>query len=82
MKLKTLKDLKFRDWNSCTDEQLEDYIRSVIKKEAIKWVKFFMKNKDSQGFKLNIAYDFKITDIEGVINWIKYSHNITEEDLK
>ena len=53
-----------------------------LKQEAIKQIKIFRENKNSTGFKATMAFDFKISDIEGTIGWMKYFFNITEEDLK
>ncbi|KKL45548.1 hypothetical protein LCGC14_1987950 [marine sediment metagenome] len=71
MKLKTLKDLDI----------FKTY-KKLLRQVAIKQVKFFLKNEDSTGFQVSMAYDYKITDIKGTINWIKWFFNITREDLK
>ena len=55
MKLKTLKDI-----------HMEEYMRLIIKQEAIKWVKCEDENATTDS-----------TDA-----WIKHFFNITEEDLK
>ena len=73
--LKTLKDL-----NLNVDEYSD--AEYIIKQEAIKDIKLFRAMKDSTGFQVKMAFDYKIIDIESVINYIKWKFNITEEDLK
>ena len=87
--LKTLKDLvQFRIRNlqkrrlqECWDVAL-DLFSDELKQEAIKDIKLFRAMKDSTGFQVKMAFDYKITDIKGVIGYIKWKFNITEEDLK
>ena len=76
MKLKTLKDLKFK--NSFATER--DMVNvGELKAEAVKWVKFQESKliKDKEGNLLG-----NTSENYGVIIFIKHFFNITEEDLK
>lgn len=53
-----------------------------LKQEAINQIKYFRHNKDSNGFRASMAFEFNIGDIAGVIGWMKFFFNITEGDLK
>ena len=70
--LKTLKDLKAYDLplnNKLYEyEQGKQFIKSELKREAIKWIKS------------NSSY---LNDNDGAVeNWIKHFFNITKEELK
>jgi len=73
MKLKTLKDL-YEDEGSGFGWDNGETIYRELKAEAIKWVKSYpIRNVETQT-EGNIR--------EGVIEFIKYFFNLTEEDLK
>ena len=86
MKLKTLKDLRYPGQKTVTADSY--MIREdIIKEEAIKDIKSIMELEktpsdkwweDMTGHRLTYSEEAK----QGIINYIKWKNNITEEDLK
>ena len=68
--LKTLNDLDFTEF---ADEGGSEYVDPIplLRAEAIKWIKELQPQRASES-------PFKN---EGIINWIKYFFNITNEDI-
>lgn len=78
MKLKTLKDLHFpkMKWENISRENLCS--RRELRKEAIKDIKEFEKQKTSEW---TFLYNPTIGEINAIIQYIKWKFNITMEDL-
>ena len=81
MKLKTLKDIE-----QATPYRINVHpYYTVIRQEAIKWVKTFRSNPmilPDKLIKNFAAYPTSKLKIEGAIDILKYIFNITEEELK
>ena len=85
MKLKTLKDMEFRDIfdNSKTPQVKQEIIKFELKAEAIKWVKAedwedfwkWLLNKKGVRFGESVGVELACYVLE-------YIFNLTEEDLK
>ena len=66
MKLKTLEEIRFPELSYGPDVL---YISDVLRKEVIKWVKFWRSKQD-------------FTTPAVLVNWAMKFFNITKEDLK
>ena len=94
--LKTVKDIKFSKSPEKkmhkVDKSINEMVRNLIKKEAIKWV----KSKNTGEFSFDIGFDGKVkrwykkkeklnfidtVNLGAMIELINF-HNITEDDLK
>ena len=92
--LKTLKDIiwEFKLGRNKTEHSLcKKYVYSVLKQEAIKWIKELQDYygeyasdypENLQDFVTYTGQDGDIPTTDSVISWIKYFFNITEDDLK
>ena len=91
MKLKTLKDFNLKDmivinYGKGDSKSLDKDIKELFRQEAIKDIKEFEKgfkensNFNSEGNPL-LVLQFNLPN-QGLINYIKWKFNITEEDLK
>ncbi len=98
MKLNTLKELTYKDYDTKGKVISSLYCRPQhLKQEAIKWIKFFIKERpipkpnfkwefySPTCFNCNNIEQVQKTDYEswnGKIHFIKHFFNITEDDLK
>lgn len=86
MKLKTLKD--FGIYYLRNDANAE-YLKNLLKQEAIKYIKelekeYFKELKNPNGRNKAFYHEqqLRMTYLNAQIIWIKHFFNITEEDLK
>ena len=82
--LKTLKDIPIPN---------RTFTRRILKDEAVKDYKRLLKvyekgdtlfkehGKIAEGFEVDL-YDYEQDDVKGILKYIKWKNNLTEEDLK
>ena len=91
--LKTLNETLIEDYQEMPFKD----VKSILRQEAIKWVKQMSTHSEfcldgcnnDKPFKHNhddhnclTQYDYETTDITGAIIWITHFFGITEDDLK
>lgn len=66
------------------DKEIKVFTKDELRKEAIKWIKQLNNEEFNKPIPLKVD-NKKLGDIimlNGLVDWIKYFFNITEEDLK